>query len=247
MPDARTAEEFYTELFTQNPSWSTPYPNVEEARRAAKILPLLSELARDRRKGMRIVEIGCGRGWLTSMMSSYGECVGVEPIAPVVEAARERYPDLRFEVGTAADLLEAGERGRFDVVVTTEVIEHVPVHERDRFIADLGALLRPAGAVLLTTDRGELHSRWLRRRGTTEQPEEHWLTEVEVLRLFEAHGFRAEARDRAYYEIPELSAFHRLVAGRRLRRLLEATRQIWLLDGLRYLAANSQIWLFRRV
>jgi SAM-dependent methyltransferase len=245
--DRADTEAFYSDLFIENPAWSTRHPNVEEARRAAKILPLLSELARGREAGLRILEVGCGRGWLTNLASVYGECVGVEPVAPVVESARERFPGLRFEVGTARDLLDSGEAGTYDVVMSTEVIEHVPVAGREQFVADLRALLAPDGAVILTTDRGELHDRWVRRRDTTEQPEENWLTERELLRLFEEQGFAAEARDRAYYEMPDLSLFHRLVAGPKLARLLGATRQRWLLDGLRYAAANTQVWLFKPV
>jgi SAM-dependent methyltransferase len=240
------ADAFYSDLFIANPSWSTPHPNVEEARRAAVILPLLSGLAREARRPLRIAEVGCGRGWLTNLVSPYGECVGVEPVAPVVEAARKLFPALRFEVGSATTLAEAGEAEAFDVVISSEVIEHVPVEGRDAFVADLRALLRADGSLILTTDRGELSRRWARRPEVTEQPEENWMTEREVRDLFERGGFAAEVRDRAYYEIPDLSLFHRLVAGPRLARLLEATRQRWLLDGLRFAASNCQVWLFRR-
>ena len=131
------------------------------------------------------------------------------------------------------------------MVIASEVIEHVRVAEREAFVGALRELLVPGGAVVLTTDRGELYQHWRRRRGTTEQPEENWLTEAQIRGLFESQGFAVVARDRAYYPIPEISAFHRLVASRRLARLLEATRQRWLLEALRYLAANCQVWVFR--
>jgi SAM-dependent methyltransferase len=243
--DRSETEAFYSRLFIENPTWSTRHPNVEEAVRAAKILPFLSERARGRPNALRILDLGCGRGWLTNLASAYGECVGIDPVRPVVEFAREQFPELRFEVGTAGDLLEAGAAGDYNVVIASEVIEHVPVAERDRFVADLRHLLAPAGAVIVTTDRGELRTRWTRRGGTTEQPEENWLTEGQVRRLFEREGFAVEAQDRAYYEVPELSRFHRLVASSRFARLLDRTRQRWLLDGLRYAAANCQVWHFR--
>ena len=243
--DRSDTDAFYSRLFIEDPAWSTRHPNVEEARRAAKILPLMSELARGRGEGLRTLDLGCGRGWLTNLASDYGECVGIDPVRPVVESARERFPDLRFEVGTAADLLAATPAERYDVVITSEVVEHVPEAEREGFVADIRALLAPDGAVIVTTDRGELRSRWSRRGGTTEQPEENWLTERELRGLFERHGFTVEAQERAYFEVPELSAFHRLVASTRVARLLGAAHQRWLLDGLRYAAANCQVWLFR--
>ena len=245
-PESSHADAFYTRLFTEDPVWSTRHPNVEEARRAGRILPLLSELARDRSEGMRLLDVGCGRGWLVNLANAYGEAVGLEPVQQVVEFARRRFPDLRFEAGTPADLVATGEAGTYDVVIASEVIEHVREAERDAFVGALRDLLVPGGAVVMTTDRGELYKRWQRRSGTTEQPEENWLTEAQTRRLFESQGFAVVARDRAYYPIREISAFHRLVGSRKLMRLLEATRQRWLLEGLRYIAANCQVWVFRR-
>jgi len=239
------ADAFYARLFTEDPVWSTRHPNLEEARRAGRILPFLSELARERQEGIRVLDVGCGRGWLTNLADTYGSCAGVEPVAEVVEFARRRFPHLRFEVGSPRDLIEAGEAGAYDVLIASEVIEHVSVDERGDFVTELRSLLDANGAVILTTDRGELYQRWRRRPTTTEQPEENWLTEAQVKTLFESRGFVATARDRAYFPVPELSAFHRIVASQKLARLLGATRQRWLLEGLRYLAANCQVWVFR--
>lgn len=239
------ADAFYRSLFTENPVWSTRHPNMEEAARVARILPRLSELARGRPEGLRILDVGCGRGWLTNLADAYGECVGVEPVAGVVEFARGQFPALRFEVGTTADLVAAGEAGSYDAVIASEVIEHVDETQRDRFVADLGALLAPDGAVIVTTDRGELYQRWRSRETTTEQPRESWLTEGQVRKLFEKHGFVATHRDRAYFPVPEISLFHRMVASRKVVHAFGATRQRWLLDGLRYMAANCQVWVFR--
>ena len=93
-------DAFYERLFTEDPTWSSRHPNLEEARRAGRILPLLSELARGRADGLRVLDVGCGRGWLTNLADAYGSCVGVEPVEGVVRFARERFPGLRFEVGT---------------------------------------------------------------------------------------------------------------------------------------------------
>ena len=242
-------DAFYTRLFTENPTWSARHPNVEEARRTAKLLPLLSEVALEHyRSGdgtLRLLDLGCGRGWLTHIASAYGECVGIEPVGPVVEHARALFPDLRFEVGTTTELLGANEAGSFDVVIASEVIEHVPPPQRDRFVEDMRALLRPDGAAIVTSDRGELYARWI-RSGATEQPEEDWLTERELRRLFVNHGFRVVRQDRAYYAQRQLSPFHRVIASPRVLTALTAVRQRWLLEGLRYPASECQVWLFRR-
>jgi hypothetical protein len=92
------------------------------------------------------------------------------------------------------------------------VIEHVAPAQCERFVTEVAQLLTPAGSAIVTSDRGELHSRWLRREHTTEQPEENWFTESQLRALFEGAGFVVAERDRAYFEVPELSLFHRVVA-----------------------------------
>jgi SAM-dependent methyltransferase len=224
------SDAFYTDLFTKDPDWSTAYPNAEEARRAAAILPLLSGLARDQlartARPLRILDLGCGRGWLTYLADVYGECLGIDPVKAVVDFARTRFPDLRLEAGTADDLLRDGHGGRFDVVIASEVIEHVPPAQREGFVEAVRALLGPEGVVILSSDRGELY-------------------EHEVRELFTRHGFLAVQHERVSYGQPRLSLLHRFVASRRVLNVLTRTRQRWLLEGLRFLVAECQVWLFR--
>jgi SAM-dependent methyltransferase len=246
--DLSSTDAYYVKLFTKDPGWSTSHPNVEEARRVAKILPLLSEVARDHRAragvAPRILDLGCGRGWLTYMADVYGECLGIDPVADVIEFARTRFPQLRLEVGTAVDLLRNGHGGQFDLVIASEVIEHVLPEERAAFVEAVRSLLAAHGAVIVSSDRGELYERWA-KRGGRDQPVEAWLTEPELRALFTGHGFRAVRHDRASYGLAELSLLHRIVESGRVRSALTRARQRWLLEGLRFAAAECQVWLFR--
>jgi hypothetical protein len=66
-----------------------------------------------------------------------------------------------------------------------------------------------------------------------------------VRELFTRHGFRAVRHDRVSYGQSELAPLHRMVASKRVRSALMRARQRWLLEGLRYLTAECQVWLFR--
>ena len=248
LPQQPESDAYYTRLFTKDPDWSTTYPNTEEARRAGAILPLLSEFARDHRTRattpLRILDLGCGRGWLTYIADAYGECLGIDPVEAVVDFARTRFPNLRLEIGTAADLLREGHGGQFDLVVASEVLEHVQPDKRQEFVEAIRSLLGPGGAALVSSDRGELYERWARQGGTV-QPIEAWLTERQVRELFTGHGFRAVQHERVSYRQSPLSLLHRIVESKRVARVLTRTHQRWLLEGLRFVVAECQVWLFR--
>lgn len=173
----------------------------------------------------------------------YGECLGVDPVKAVIDFAKTRYPHLSLKVGTAEDLLRDDHGGRFDVVIASEVIEHVAPEEHSSLVETIRSVLRPDGAVIVSSDRGELYERWA-RRGGTDQPEA-WLTEHQLQKLFTLHGFRVIQHERVSYDQPQLSVLHRIVASKRVSRVLTRTRQQWLLEALRFMSAECQVWLFR--
>jgi SAM-dependent methyltransferase len=71
--------------------------------------------------GQRVLEIGSGDGdLLASLQPSYG--VGVDVSDAMVELARERHPDLRFE-RAAGEELDLGET--FDVIVLSDLVPFV--------------------------------------------------------------------------------------------------------------------------
>jgi SAM-dependent methyltransferase len=65
-----------------------------------------------------------------------------------LELLRERFPEERF---ISADLIESvpeDERGRYELVIAGEVLEHVP--DADRFLLGCRALLAPGGRLCVT-------------------------------------------------------------------------------------------------
>lgn len=192
---APAADEYYSRLWSQ-PGWREARPNRDEAARWRAMEPLVAA-ALAGVEAPRILDLGCGRGWLSELLAAHGEVTGIDPVAAAVEAAQRLFPSRSFRIGGAADLLAGGAAGRFHLVVSSEVIEHVPDVAKPAFLADAAALLAPSGHLLLTTPRGELWRAW--RRGVSRtQPVEEWVSERRLDELAAHGGFDLVARRRAY-------------------------------------------------
>lgn len=97
--------------------------------------------------GDRVLDIGCGNGALAADIAARKNAfvVGVDTNAESIAEARQRHPGtrLRFEV---ADALGPLPEGAFDVVVLSNVLEHLV--ERPEFLRRIGATVRP-GRILV--------------------------------------------------------------------------------------------------
>ena len=241
-----TIDLFYRKLFTETPNWSTPFPNHDEARRWGKICEYLSEIPQPLihgvRQRLRILDVGCGRGWLTRLASVYGQCDGVDPVSSSIELARAYFPGLTFHVGTVADLLRSPGFQPYDVVMTSEVIEHV--EDKEAFVSNLVTCLVPAGHVILTTPRGEMFRQWL-RLGYEPQPVEAWISERKLRALFARHRAVPIKQDRVYLDLPGMSFLHRLCASRKVALALQAAGLTCVGKALQHLAGFYQVWWFQ--
>lgn len=202
------SDRFYVNLFVNAPAWSTPHPNSDESARWSKIAAFLEYILRrvqqsEPGRRLRILDVGCGRGWLTNLATMYGTCEGVEPVAGVVEHARKLFPHLRFEAGTAESVAIRADFEPYDVVLTSEVIEHVPHGQKEDFLAKLFKLVKPGGYVVLTTPRGEMWEQW-KTIAPPNQPVEDWVTEEQLRTLLTSQGFVEMGLDRVHVEIPGL-------------------------------------------
>lgn len=112
--------------------------------------------------GLRVLDVGCGAGQLTSALIDRGATVtGVDVSQGMVDIARERYGDsAEFEVADLSDPLNF-ETGQFDLVVASLVMHYledwVPV------LGEIRRILTPAGALVFSTHHPtmdwKLHSR----------------------------------------------------------------------------------------
>ena len=159
--------------------------------------------------GLRILDIGSGGGLVAEPLTRLGAQVsGIDAGREVVEAARRHAAEARlaidYRVATAEQLAAAGER--FDAVLALEIIEHVA--DVDLFLASLASLVRPGGALVLSTLNRTLKSlllgkiaaeyvlRWL-PAGTHDW--NRFISPAALTALLAPHGFRvAEVRGLSY-------------------------------------------------
>lgn len=97
---------------------------------AAYLLPVVRKLLTGIPR-RRILDIGCGNGvWAREFLSEPkdGICtfVGIDPSESGIRLAREAVPAARFEQDVATeDLLQRLHEDPFDLVLSTEVVEHL--------------------------------------------------------------------------------------------------------------------------
>ncbi len=98
----------------------------------------------------RVADLGSGNGYLAGLLSNAGYSVtGVESSADGIEVARAAYPSVRFVHASVYDDLRDRVGVPFDVVLATEVIEHL--FDPQRFLSNAYSLLRPGGIAVLST------------------------------------------------------------------------------------------------
>jgi len=99
-------------------------------------LPQLMRLLAPGRVLRSVLEIGCATGELIAAVpvQAGGRKVGMDISAANVAAAQARFPDIEFRCGDFRDA--RGEH--FDVVIMSDVLEHVP--DDEAFLSDAAAL-----------------------------------------------------------------------------------------------------------
>lgn len=107
---------------------------------------VLGWLDRIGRTDLKIIEVGCGAGWLTPDLQKYGTVVATDLSDEVLDRARTRNPGVTFIAG---DFMSLEFDDDFDVVVCLETISSIACSQIV-FVDKLSRLLRPKGYLMLS-------------------------------------------------------------------------------------------------
>lgn len=104
------------------------------------------------KKGLTLLDIGCGAGLVAERMAQKGYAVtGIDASQELIEAARTHArlsnTHVAYEVAEASSLRFA--KKQFDIVLALEVIEHTEAPTE--FVATVAQLVKPGGLVFFST------------------------------------------------------------------------------------------------
>lgn len=108
--------------------------------------------AAEQSSGKDVLDCACGKGYGSYIVASKAKtALGIDLNERSLELARRTFerPNLGYR---SQDIFALAELGRsFDIVIAFEVIEHIDPKDTDRFLSGIRKVLRPGGALLLST------------------------------------------------------------------------------------------------
>ena len=127
------------------------YCNRECACSSDYLFPALGELLSDLPTGSVVADVGCGNGSLLAKLGKPAwEMHGLEVSESGINQGIANYPQIQFHL---ADMTQNVDlpllAGKCDVVMSTEVIEHVLLPRM--FAKNCFALLKPGGTLIVST------------------------------------------------------------------------------------------------
>lgn len=175
-------QQFYEELDREYPARSNTYGAYNEP---AGLLRAIDRLPR----GARILELGAGGGHLGVTLAGKGfrNITLSDFTATTLAAIRERLPAIEVVSADASSLPFAA--GSFEVVITTDVIEHLP--DVEQHLREVSRVLVSDGVYLVKTPNRLMADAYYRLRGLHDSYFWHpsMLSPGELRATFARHGF----------------------------------------------------------
>ena len=95
----------------------------------------------------RILDLGCGNGYVSACLSEKHDVVGIDHAWDSIVSAERKYKEPKFYIRSEYDDLSG--LGMFDVIFTTEFIQHVP--DPLRMLENAQSILKKDGKIIIST------------------------------------------------------------------------------------------------
>ena len=165
---------FYNDAWSNRPK----VINLHEAQRLAKILSaMVTARERIQKPVPTICDLGCGVGWLANELRVFGDVTAVDSSPEGIRIAEQRWHGINFET---VDILNYRPDNAFDVVISSEVIEHF--EDKETFMDTVSYLLRDGGFFIITCPNGSV-KKYYDKLNAPQQPIEQWPTHNELRNL----------------------------------------------------------------
>ncbi len=190
----------------------------------------------------KLIVIGCGsKREMTLASSIHSEVWGIDISELAIEKTRKNFPGYNYKVMDASNM--TFEENTFDVVVCSEVIEHLP--DQNGFLASVAKIVKPGGTFILTTPNWWSFyglARFVGERITGKpltadnQPIDAWARPDELLEKVQSKGFEVmRTRGLWYYppfgkgkyRLPALITYPVYLIGRPVDKMLSVIAPKW--------------------
>ena len=130
--------------------WDTAWRRVSKPHKELPRLPYIHEITRKFKKYQvkKVLDLGCGSGWLTIFISKYGfDVTGIDIAKPAIELgkiwAKEDNASVNFLVGDILNL--PFKDGTFDAIVCNSVLEHFRLDQAEVLLEKVHMILKEGG------------------------------------------------------------------------------------------------------
>lgn len=145
-----------------------------------------------------VLDLGCGNGALSGRIGASGfDVTGCDYSKSGIDLARNEFPKIHFFQHDVSTSLPGEHNGKYDAVISAEVIEHLLLPRK--LLVNAVAALRPGGLFVLTTP---YHGYWKNLAlALTNKFDQHWhplrdfghikfFSKATIISLFREFGFR---------------------------------------------------------
>lgn len=188
-----------------------------------------------------LLDIGCGNGeFLLNARAAGWTVVGLEPDEQAASIGQQHDLEIHCATFDSADLPS----GRFDVITSNQVIEHV--HDPHAFVKKIHQWLKPGGTVWIGTPNLDslIHAHFGINYGNLHPPQHLLMFTPSTLRtLFERNGFTSiEFRRRGFHDYSQSLGSAALMRGKSGPSVYLGVKHAPLIDKLRGIYFELAAW-----